>query len=316
MAIDVNNPKLLASGEKYRKELLMMPMLQLGDYANYMTRRMAIRGKETVGELSNAAGLRPYRTEKGAKDSAGLVFRTLETYLGDVVEEFDPYKLSNTIYGNSIGQQPENFDIVKATVLSMAKSVGKGLRTNLFKAKRNDAGDSTAELFDGFSTIVDAEITAGNIVVEKKNFKALPVITSVNAVDVLRGFYQSASEELQEQDTNMLVPFDVYNAYCEGYLADFGAVAYNTEFNQTTLVGSNGRCKLAPISAMAGTQHILLTTKSNMLIGCDQMSDEEKVEVRRCDNPKVVQFFMLAYFGVQFESISPERLMVGKIATE
>lgn len=316
MAIDVNNPKLLASGDKYRKELLIMPMLQLGDYANYMTRRMGVRGKETVGEFANKAGLRPYKTEKGAKDSSSLVFRTLETYLGDVVEEYDPYRLSNTIYGNSIGNQPENFDLVKATVLAMAKSVGKNLRTNLFTAKRNPTGDSTAELFDGFSTIAKAEIAAGNLAVGKKNLKELPVITSVNAVDELRAFYQSAAEELQEQDTNLLVPFDVYNAYCEGYLAEFGAVAYNTEFNQTTLVGSNGRCKLAPISAMAGTGQIMMTTKDNLLIGCDQMSDEEKVEVRRCDNPKVVQFFMIAYFGVQFESIEAERLMVGTIATE
>ena len=48
-----------------------------------------------------------------------------------------------------------------------------------------------------------------------------------------------------------------------------------------------------------------------MLIGVDQTSDEEKIEIRRPDNPKVVQFFMKMYFGVQFESISPEVFMAG-----
>ena len=54
---------------------------------------------------------------------------------------------------------------------------------------------------------------------------------------------------------------------------------------------------------------MFLTTKKTMLVGVDQESDLERVEINKCDNPKVVQFFMTAYFGAQFESIHPKRLM-------
>lgn len=311
--INVNDPKLLASGDKYRKELLIMPMLQLQAYAQHMTRRMGVRGKETVGEFGSGAQLRPYRTAKDAKDTRELSFRTLETFLGDVVEEFDPYVMSRTIYGNSLGTPLENFDIVKATGLAMAKSVGKTLRQNLFKAKRNASGDNTADLFDGFSTIVDREIAAGAIADNKSNLATLEEINAANVVDMLRDFYHSASEVLQEANTKLFLPTNIYNLYKQGYLAEFGSVSYNTQYKQVYLIDSDDKCELVPVSAMAGTNHLILTDKGNMLIGCDQMSDEEKVEIRRCDNPKAVQFFLKCFFGVEFETLAAERLMVGKI---
>ena len=49
-----------------------------------------------------------------------------------------------------------------------------------------------------------------------------------------------------------------------------------------------------------------------MLVGMDQMSDQEKAKIRECDNPKALQFFMCMFFGVQFESILPEFLLVSR----
>ena len=57
---------------------------------------------------------------------------------------------------------------------------------------------------------------------------------------------------------------------------------------------------------------MFLSVRENMLIGCDQESDLETVRIRECDNPKVAQFFMKLFFGVEFESVSPERLLVVK----
>jgi hypothetical protein len=48
-----------------------------------------------------------------------------------------------------------------------------------------------------------------------------------------------------------------------------------------------------------------------MLVGVDQMSQEETINVEKLD-ALVLTFVMVMYFGVQFESISPERMLVGK----
>ena len=44
----------------------------------------------------------------------------------------------------------------------------------------------------------------------------------------------------------------------------------------------------------------------------DQMSDVEQAKIRECDNPKALQFFMCMYWGVQFECILPEYLLVAR----
>ncbi|MEG1414880.1 MAG: hypothetical protein RSC35_06945, partial [Mucinivorans sp.] len=126
MAIDIT-AKLLASGDKYRKELLALPLASLDEYTKYMTLRPGVRGRESVGTLGNGAEFRPYRTAKGATDSTTLGLRELETFLGDVVEEYDPLVVSSTVYGNAVSTKQENFDIVKATAMEMAKSTGNKL---------------------------------------------------------------------------------------------------------------------------------------------------------------------------------------------
>jgi len=50
-----------------------------------------------------------------------------------------------------------------------------------------------------------------------------------------------------------------------------------------------------------------------MKIGVDQESDKETVKIRECDNPKMVQFFMMAYFGVGFDTLNKEFIKVGKL---
>lgn len=57
---------LLTSGQKFRKDILVVPVAQLEPTIKHMTLRTGIRGKETVGELSDDAQLRPYKTAKNA----------------------------------------------------------------------------------------------------------------------------------------------------------------------------------------------------------------------------------------------------------
>lgn len=312
--IDATNPTLLASGTKYRSVLLATPMLKISDvYGETLTRRIGVRGKEIVGRIKSSAGIRPYQTAKGATDSTGITFREIETFLGDVVEEFDPHPIAKTIYGNAIGTLPENFDIAKAVAVAMAASVGELLVNSIFSAVRKASGTTTADLFDGFYTQIAKAITAADISADKKNLIEVDKITSVNACDVLKSIFLKADQKLVRRgNINMYVPFDVMNAYNECYLAEHGSVSYNKEFEQSVLVGSNGRCKLVPVFDETPNAPIILTHRENMIIGCDQVSDEEKVEIRRGDNPKVVQFFMKMFFGVQIGDVTSEFLMVGK----
>lgn len=308
---------LVNSGAKYRKEVLAMPIAALMDTVlSHMTLRMGVRGDETVGAAGSDAELRPYKSEKGATDTTSLIGRTLTTYLGDVVEEFDPYQLFSTVYGEQWSDLTERkeADIVKTLSLAQAKTVSKKLAKAMFCAKRNTSGSKTTDLFDGFDTIAAKEVTATNLSTAKGNYIEVDQITELNAGDVLQAIYDAASEELTEaEDLKMFMPKSVKKMYEKWCLANFGAVIYNSTYNKNILHGTEDNpVQLVGLTGMKDSKYIYLSTKSNMLVGCDQRSAMEKVKIRECDNPKMLQFFMCMFFGVQFEMITPERLLVAK----
>ena len=180
---------LVNSSAKFRREALAMPVADLlkGALA-HMTLRKGVAGDETVGAVGSGAEVRPYKTDKNAGDSSKISARTLTTYLGDVLEEFDPYQLFTTVYGEQFSDKTERKDaeIVRDLVLAMAKSVSKKLGANLFAASRNPDGTTTATLFNGFGTIAAAEITAGKIAALKGNYMTTAGITASNVGDILK----------------------------------------------------------------------------------------------------------------------------------
>ena len=48
--IQITPDSLNTSYAKYRKDLIQMPTRALDEVAKYMSRRLGVRGKETVGE--------------------------------------------------------------------------------------------------------------------------------------------------------------------------------------------------------------------------------------------------------------------------
>lgn len=306
---------LVNSGAKFRKEILAMPVVALEKTLKHMTVRKGVRGDETVGGYDSGAEIRPYlATGKGATDTGKFAARTLTTYLGDVVEEFDPYQLFATVYGEQFSSLTERkeADIVKDMALAMAKKVSSKLGKNIFKAVRNASGTTTADLFNGFNTIAAKEITDFNVTVANGNLHIYTAITANNAGDQLKAIYAAASDELRDaEELKMFVPQAALDAYEEWCLATLGAVAYNQTYAKHRLHCAEN-VELVALPGMKGAEYIYLTDKGNMLVGTDQMSDTEKAKIRECDNPKALQFFMCLYWGVQFESIAPERILIAR----
>lgn len=309
---------LVNSSAKFSKEIVAMPVAALLDTSlKHMTLIKGVAGELTVGGIDSGAEARPYKTEKGETDTSKVFARTLKTFLGDVIEEVDPYLLFTTVYGEQFSDKTVRTEaqIVRDLSMAISRRVGKKLGGALFNAKRNESGTKTVDLFDGFATIAASEISESNISTDKGNYIEVDKITEANVGDVLKSIYDGASEELQEAEgLKMFVPKSVKKMYDDWYLAHFGSVGYNREYGRKILHGTedDGGCELVALSGMKDSDYIFLTTKGNMLVGVDQESNKERVRVRVPDNPKVVQFFMCFFFGVQFKFIEKEFLMVAK----
>jgi hypothetical protein len=314
MAITITPDDLKKSAVKYRKELLLMIPIGLESSLHHLTPRLGVQYKETVGEIRGNAELGPYDPSRKntATDAKG---RTLEVFLGSVIKEFDPNDVWQSIYGSMTlhGDGLKTVPIGKAILAAEIKSISAKINAALFSAVRDPAGTTSAKLFNGFDTIAGTEITAGSIAVAKGNlFGFTAAIDGSNAVDSLKEFYRAASDELQGVKTKMFISKSIYNNYVDDYQQTVGAVPYNTQFQKTYLEGSDNLCELVALPNKKDALYLQLTTKGNMLVGMGGGNDLERLDVDKF-SAFLITLSLAAVFGVQYETVSPERLLIGKL---
>ena len=308
--------KLSTSAAKLRKELLRMPLMALKDVLAHVTLRTGIRYSETIGELTGSMELGPYSETRVDENDVDITPRTLYTYLGSVDKKFSPNSIYQSIWGSNItkGDGLKTTDITQQALALLASKVGAALYWAIWGAKRNDSGTKTVDLFDGFDTIAAKEVKDGNVSVEKGNLFDLDITTidKTNAVDICKEIWRKADYHLKNGKCKLFVPSYVLDAYNDDYKITTGAVPYNTQFNQTFVEGSSNKCEIVALPNKDGSKFMQLTTKSNMLVGTCQMSDEESVSIEKY-SPFVLDFVMTMFFGTQYESINKERILfIGK----
>ena len=298
---------------KWRSDLLMLPIIGIQETLKYMTARPGIRYKENVGDLSGDAQFGPYKPSRSTDFNLNVDYRTLETFMGSVVAKFEPNSAVSTLLGQ-VGATKGDGQMKAPTALHVLALIARGLSEHLNEAiwagKRNAAGDTTMDLFDGFDTITTKEVTSGAIAAEEGNYMKLDEeITSANAVDIAKEILFSLDPRLRAQDLYMFCTQDFADKYNEGYLLSHGGINYNTQYSQTTVEGSNGRLHIVPMYNKIGSKFIHICPKSNMLIGYDQLGDVESVMVKEYE-PFILSYIATMFFGCQFESIDKRRFKV------
>ena len=306
------------AAHKYRSLLLKLPIIGIEDTVKYMTQRPGIRYKESVAFSSGNAQFAPYKPARRTDFNLDLTFRTLETHFGSVVAQFEPNTAVSTLLGK--GATKGDGQMKTPTALDVLTLIASGLSENLNNAIwsgiRNANGDTTQDLFDGFDTITENEITAGTVSASNKNYKKLTSkVTTANAVDIAKDILWSLDPRLRAQDLYMFCSQEFADLYNESYLLTHGATPYNKDYNQVAVEGSNGKLKLVPLFNKADSKFIHICPKSNMLIGYDQMSDAESVMVKEYD-PFILSYIATMFFGVQFESVDMRRFMAVELADE
>ena len=294
---------------KYRSELLMLPIIGCQDTLQFMTSRPGIRYKERVGTMTGDAQFAPYNPARSTDYNLNLSYREIETFFGSVVAKFEPNSAISTLLGTGAtkGDGQMTTPTAKHVLSLIAKNLSEHLNDAIWNGVRNANGTTTKDLFNGFDTITQSEITAGEISVAKGNYMKLSEeITSANAVDVAKEILFSLDPRLRSQDLYIYCSQDFVDKYNEGYLLTHGGIPYNTQYGQQSVEGSNGKLKFVPLYNKANSKFMHVTTKSNMLVGFDQMGDVENVMVKEYE-PFILTYIATMFFGVQFESLDKRR---------
>lgn len=302
---------------KYRSELLILPIIGCQDTLQYMTARPGIRYKERVGMITGDAQFAPYNPSRSTDYNLNLSYREIETFFGSVVAKFEPNSAISTLLGTGAtkGDGQMSTPTAKHVLSLIAKNLSEHLNDAIWNGVRNANGTTTKDLFNGFDTITQSEITTGEISADKGNYMKLSEdISSANAVDVAKEILFSLDPRLRSQDLYIYCSQDFVDKYNEGYLLTHGGIPYNTQYGQQAVEGSNGKLKFIPLYNKANSKFMHVTTKSNMLVGFDQMGDIENVMVKEYE-PFILSYIATMFFGVQFESLDKRRFKTIELKT-
>ena len=303
---------------KYRSELLMLPIIGIAETLQFMTGRPGIRYKERVGTLTGDAQFAPYNPNRSTDFNLNLQLRDLETYFGDVVANFEPNTAVSTLLGKGAtkGDGQMATPTARHVLALIAKGLSEHLNDAIWAGKRNPNGDTTADLFDGFDTITEKEIAAGEISEAKGNYMKIDKkITPANAVDIVKSILFKLHPKLRKQTLYLYCSQELVDAYNQGYQLINGSLPYNKEYDKNAVEGSNGKLIFCPLYNKAGSKFIHVSSKENMLVGYDQMGDVENVMIKEF-KAFVLTYIATMFFGVQFESIDKTRLMVVELPDE
>ena len=301
----------------YRSDLLMLPIIGIENTLKYMTGRPGIRYKENVAAISGNAQFAPYKPSRRTDYNLNLDFRTLETYFGSVVANFEPNSAVSTLLG-ALGDTKGDGQMQTPTAMHVlaliAKSLSESLDNAIWRGKRDAMGDTTLDLFDGFDTITEADMAAGKIAAEEGNYlRITDPLTTATAVDIAKQVLFSLDPRLRAQTCYMYCSQDFADKYNEAYLLTHAGINYNNQYNQTAVEGSDGKLILCPLPNKAWSKFIHVSPKINMLVGYDQMGDVENVMVKEYE-PFILSYIATMFFGVQFESVDKRRLKVVELA--
>lgn len=298
---------------KWQKVLQELPIAQAEDVLKYMHGIRGLRGVMRFGNISAKSQFGPYDPDRVVKSDVNIGYRDLETFMGSVIELFHPNDYAFYTMGYNAATRGDGQKQAPAALIvlkQICKARGEALAYAIFNGKRKADGDKTVDLFDGFHTIAEAEIAAGNISEDKGNlFKVKEAITKLNAVDVAKEIVFGLDPYLRRTPSLLFCSQDFADKYNEAYLETHTGLVYNKQYNQPIIEGSNGNVTLCPLAELDGTTKFYLTPKDNMLWGTDNDSDKTNIVVDRFESFRLTLSSTM-FFGVQFHSLDKRRLKV------
>ena len=140
------------------------------------------------------------------------------------------------------------------------------------------SGTNNLSYYDGILKIVDAGAPVDG------NTGAVTVATTIstsNVLDILDGMWESIPDNIADaEDLSLWVPTSVYKKYVVA-LKNANLFHYSADGEQVKLYGTNVALRsTVGLPGAAGSERMLLTRNSNLVIGLDGDADEDAMSVR------------------------------------
>lgn len=318
-------PDALKDGfQKYRTELIVMPMFAMQMAMQHMGFADGIRYKEHIHEMSGKFQMGNFDKYKKGDGAVDIKQRTLETFLGNCIEPIDPISIYKTLWGSDVtkGEGLKNVPWVKRVCAYIMKQLGENMFNVMWTAKRDETNTTeTKKWFNGFCELENIEILAGKMSKEIGNLYTLPeAVTPENAEDLLKDFYwgnvaagwKGVDKKLRAQSLKLFMSDWMKHCYEEAYQMNHGALPYNRQYEQAHLEGAP-RVELVALPNVPNN-YLSLTPKNNIMTLWNQRTQDETFLCEKSLTSHYdIDFIANMFFGEQYRSINKEMLCVARL---
>lgn len=318
-------PDALKDGfQKYRTELIVMPMFAMQMAMQHMGFADGIRYKEHIHEMSGKFQMGNFDKYKKGDGAVDIKQRTLETFLGNCIEPIDPISIYKTLWGSDVtkGEGLKNVPWVKRVCAYIMKQLGENMFNVMWTAKRDETNTTeTKKWFNGFCELENIEILAGKMSKEIGNLYTLPeAVTPENAEDLLKDFYwgnvaagwKGVDKKLRAQSLKLFMSDWMKHCYEEAYQMNHGALPYNRQYEQAHLEGAP-RVELVALPNVPNN-YLSLTPKNNIMTLWNQRTQDETFLCEKSLTSHYdIDFIANMFYGEQYRSINKEMLCVARL---
>jgi hypothetical protein len=329
----VNVEALNRASQKYQPVLQMLPFLVLQSVLDELEiNLLEVSSKDIAVQMLRKGGVSaPYiatnsEDEHITADELGKFVErvlTVDPCVAVIKDHIMNYK-DKLILNNDPGSQKLNNKTKKHPLEYLflqekVKTIAEDIIDALFFAERNTDDKSPMGMFNGYNTILDALIVAGEIAAAKKNLVATGDISSpedagdTDAYDQLVHFLRSANPFLRKNGvlyaTNNLL---FYAMDALGNKIRYkGSMEYEIFLSHLKGTTQMPNLRIITHAALGSGDRLILCKPRNFDFGMNTKGDEQFVQVRNpYKDPNFVQFWTQWDAGTRIMALHPKEFQM------
>jgi len=330
----VNIAQLQRVNETYQKDFMVLPYALLIPVLQELKISMLeVNNRDIVVVKERKGGLaRPYvgTDLRYAAEVMRLKERILQTEMAyaAVKDDITNYKEKKVLFDaakNKINHKSKEHPMEREIITDQIIIVGEDIVDALFHATRDTSDQTPMGMADGFNTILDKLVVAGDISLAKGNLVecdslGAPVMSEdnlvgdVNAYVNLRNWLRNIDFKWRNKQVALYIPNDALvnvKDALENKKTSFKDVTFASLLTQLREDCSIPNLQIVSHYALGIGDRLMLTEPGNFDLGMNTFGDAGFVQVRNpYENPNWVQYWMQWEIGMRVKNLHKRGFMM------
>lgn len=267
----------------FGKEVLDWDIRELGVQV-----RTNVNTPQAMSKLTMDGDPQPYRKQD---DFGGGTWtdRVLTAYQSKIDLELDAEDFRNT-YLAELPEMPFESFAVQQSVKQFMDAI---YTDSLWLGVRNGSGTDAVDIFDGWGTIIAADIISGGLT----NVVSTNAISAANAVTEIEKVTNGTSAKMKQKGGIVMVSYTVFQHYRTHYRATYG-FSFNPNQEGSYIIDGT-KFKLIPCAFMGTSGRVVVTYPGNLVFG----TDLERISMHPTPHLNLLQTRLMMPAGCQIRDL-------------